>query len=140
MPLPKERAYLLLVAIGIAIAVVSATLDHGHAGLRDPWMWVAAAAGVFAAAAVLLYALEAAPGPEARVAAVVALAALGATGLLGEAFHLAADLALGEGRFVAEKFIRGAPVLAPLLYAYMAALGLIALLLPDGRGDEPASP
>jgi hypothetical protein len=140
MPLAKDRAYLLLVALGIVLAVASATLDHGHEGFEDPFMWLATAAGVFAAVAVLVYALEEAPAWEGTAAVLAALGALAAAGLLGEAFHLRADLALGGGAIVPEKFIRGAPPLAPLLYTYMAALGGIAILpggsaAPDASGD-----
>ena len=137
MPLPKRQAYFLLVALGILIAVVSATLDHGREGLAEPWMWVATAAGVFAAVAVVVYAALLEPGREATVSVNVALLALGAVGLLGEGFHLAADLQLAVGDVVVEKFIRGAPPLAPLLYTYVALLGLIAQLplLGTRRGE-----
>jgi hypothetical protein len=37
---------------------------------------------------------------------------------------------------MAELFIRGAPFLAPLLFANMGALGLIALLDPRSEGLE----
>jgi hypothetical protein len=43
--------------------------------------------------------------------------------------HVQDDLT-SRGLFVAERFIRGAPFLAPLLFANMGALGLIALLDP----------
>jgi hypothetical protein len=35
------------------------------------------------------------------------------------------------GAFVVERFIRGAPFLAPLLFANMGSLGLFVLLGPD---------
>lgn len=140
MPLPKRQAYLLLVALGIIIAVVSATLDHGHEGLEDPWMWVATGAGVFAAVAVVVYASMREPGREATVSVNVALLGLALIGLLGEGFHLAADVALAVGGVVIEKFIRGAPPLAPLLYTYVALLGLIAQLpLLEARRTEPVA-
>lgn len=130
MPLSKARAYLLLVTTGIVLAVVSATLDHAHGGLEDPWMWVAIAAGVFSATALLAYALEPAPLAESYWSALVGLVALAATGLLGELLHLRADLALAYGSLVVEKLVRGAPPLAPLLYVYMATLGVIAMWPP----------
>ncbi len=128
LPLSKQRAYLLLVTLGIVLAVVSSTLDHAHEGFRFSWMWLAAVAGVFAAVAVLLYAVEDAPGKEDRASAISALLVLAVAGIVGEWMHLSADYALGQGHLVLEKFIRGAPILAPLLYAYMAILGLIATL------------
>lgn len=128
MPYPKHRAYLLLVDVGILIAVVSATLDHAHARFEDPWMWAATAAGIFAAAAVFAYALRDDPSDGDRVSVLLALGLLAAAGLVGEGFHLWGDLQLGQGAFVVEKFVRGAPPLAPLLYVYMASLGLVAVL------------
>jgi hypothetical protein len=41
-----------------------------------------------------------------------------------------------SGIFVAERFIRGAPFLAPLLFANMGSLGLFTLLGPE----ETAAP
>ncbi len=128
LPLSKQRAYLLLVTLGILLAVVSASLDHAHEGLRFPWMWAATAAGVFAAVAVLFYALEQRPASEHRASVTAALLVLIATGLVGEYMHLTADYALAQDKLVFEKFVRGAPPLAPLLYAYMATLGLLAIL------------
>jgi hypothetical protein len=50
-------------------------------------------------------------------------------GVLGSALHVNANL-IAEGTIVGERFIRGAPFLAPLLFSNMGALGLIALLDP----------
>jgi hypothetical protein len=51
------------------------------------------------------------------------------TGLIGAYLHVDFNRA-GQGAFILERFIRGAPVLAPQLYANMGALGLIVLLDP----------
>jgi len=40
------------------------------------------------------------------------------------------DSLTSEWRFVTERFIRGAPVLAPMLFADIGGLGLLALLSP----------
>jgi hypothetical protein len=50
-------------------------------------------------------------------------------GLLGAVLHVNANLTT-EGTIVTERFIRGAPFLAPLLFANLGALGLIVLLDP----------
>ena len=36
-----------------------------------------------------------------------------------------------DNTIVGERFIRGAPILAPLLFADIASLGIVALLDPD---------
>jgi hypothetical protein len=50
-------------------------------------------------------------------------------GVLGLALHVNDNLT-SRGVFVVERFIRGAPFLAPLLFANLGGLGLIALLDP----------
>ena len=59
-------------------------------------------------------------------------------GVVGAVLHVDDNLTT-DNLFVTERFIRGAPVLAPLLFANMGTLGLIALLDPsEGRGtDDP---
>jgi hypothetical protein len=55
-------------------------------------------------------------------------------GMLGLSLHVNENLIAG-GKIVTERFIRGAPFLAPMLFADMGTLGLIALLDPK----EPAA-
>ncbi len=59
----------------------------------------------------------------------ITMALLVVTGLVGAYLHVNDNLT-ARGAFVAERFIRGAPFLAPLLFANMGALGLIILLDP----------
>jgi hypothetical protein len=47
-------------------------------------------------------------------------------GIVGVVLHINDDLSMGA--VVIERFIRGAPILAPLLFANMGSLGLIVLL------------
>jgi hypothetical protein len=51
------------------------------------------------------------------------------TGLLGVGLHVAQNLT-SHGTIVSERFLRGAPFLAPMLFADMGTLGLIVLLDP----------
>jgi hypothetical protein len=51
------------------------------------------------------------------------------TGAVGAILHIQNNLTAG-GVIVQERFIRGAPFLAPLLYANMGTIGLITLLDP----------
>ena len=50
-------------------------------------------------------------------------------GVVGAVLHVERNLT-GQGALLSERFIRGAPMLAPLLFANMGALGLIVLLDP----------
>jgi len=53
-------------------------------------------------------------------------------GVTGAVLHILRNLT-AEGAIVGERFLRGAPFLAPLLFANMGALGLIALVKPGER-------
>ena len=50
-------------------------------------------------------------------------------GVLGSILHINENLT-ADGTILGERFLAGAPFLAPLLFADMGALGLIALLDP----------
>lgn len=49
--------------------------------------------------------------------------------LVGAWLHIGYNMT-GQGSLLGERFIRGAPILAPLLFANMGLLGLIVLLDP----------
>ena len=135
LPYSKTRAYLFLVGLGCLATVISSVLDHARTGFANPWLWVPTLVGVFGVAvAVGLGMMERPPRPEIAtyVAAMLALVALG---LLGAWFHVQSNLT-AQGTFVGERFLRGAPSLAPLLFANMGTIGLIALLDPAEPGSE----
>jgi hypothetical protein len=48
----------------------------------------------------------------------------------GMVLHILTNLSV-DNAIVGERFIRGAPVLAPLLFADIASLGIVVLLDPD---------
>jgi uncharacterized membrane protein YdjX (TVP38/TMEM64 family) len=52
-----------------------------------------------------------------------------AVGVVGALLHVGFNL-VAQGTVVVERFIRGAPFLAPLLFSNMGTLGLIVLLDP----------
>jgi hypothetical protein len=129
LPYAKTQAYLFLIALGCLATVVSSVLDHARTGFDNPWLWAPTAVGVFAT--VVAAGLGAIDRPQrgglfVYVAAMVAM--LGA-GALGFALHVLFNLVEG-GTVVIERFLRGAPFLAPLLYCNMGLLGLIVLLDP----------
>lgn len=134
MPFSKTRAYYFLVAFGILAALISSVLDHARTGFEDAVLWLATAVAVFAtAAAATLGALERPTALDARgyLAAMVALVLIG---LIGAWQHVQANL-VGDATFVLERFLRGAPFLAPLLFSYMGLLGIIVMMAPgDAKG------
>ena len=130
LPYPKTNAYYYVTALGILIALVSSVLDHAGAGFRDPWLWLPTGIGIFAATVALAMGMMEKPSRADVGTYVVAMFLLGLVGVLGAVLHVEVDLASG-GRFVPERFLRGAPFMAPLLFCNMAAVGLLALLPAD---------
>jgi MprA protease rhombosortase-interaction domain-containing protein len=129
MPLPKTRAYFLLVALFILATVLSSVLDHARTNFTNYWLWLPTAVGAFATFVTL------AMGAYSRVDRsdlLTFLATMGLmilVGLVGAVLHIERDLT-GQGALLVERAIHGAPLMAPLLFANMGALGLIVLLDP----------
>ena len=135
LPYSKTSAYLFLVSLGSLATVISAVLDHARTQFQNPWLWIPTVAGVFAVtAAAGLGAILKPSRAEIAVYSVGMLAML-LTGVIGLWLHIQENLTAG-GLIIEERFIRGAPFLAPLLFANMGTLGLIALLDPQENKDE----
>ena len=130
MPYPKTRAYLFMVALGALTTMISSVFDHARTGFANPWLWVPTLVGVFATVVTATLAALPAPAPAEVRIYVFAMALLILTGLLGVGFHFQADV-LARGGIVAERFLRGAPILAPMLFADVGLWGLIVILPPD---------
>lgn len=129
LPYSKTRAYFFIVGLGTLATVISSVLDHARTGFQNPWLWIPTVAGIFGAVvAAATGALDWSRRTDLSVylAAMLLLIAVGVT---GSVLHINFNLT-GQGAFVPERFLRGAPFLAPLLFANMGTLGLIALLDP----------
>ena len=135
LPLTKTRAYRLFIGLGILATLISSVLDHARTNFENPWLWVPTATGIFAT--VVAVALSASPRPTRAdlMTYGATMVALIVVGLVGAALHIQADLT-SRSLFVPERFIRGAPFLAPLLFANMGTLGLITLL-ESGKSPLP---
>lgn len=129
MPFSKTRAYFFLIGLGALITVISSAVDHARTGFVNPWVWVPVVAGVFGATAILLLGIFEAPTRADLITYTAAMILLILTGMLGSGLHISRDLT-NLGTVVGERFIRGAPVMAPMLFANMGAMGLIILLDP----------
>jgi len=130
LPYSKSQAYFFMVAMGSLATVISSVLDHARTGFVNPWLWVPIAAGVFGTVGAAGMGMT-----ERRRRADLAIFAGGmglmiAVGIVGAVLHVIDDLT-AAGVFVVERFIRGAPFLAPLLFANMGSLGLFVLLGPE---------
>lgn len=129
LPYSKTSAFLFMTSMGTLATVISSVLDHARTGFVNPWLWIPTVAGVFGVLVPFGLAALRSPSRAEIAVHVGAMLALIITGLIGSWLHIQENLT-ASGQFVAERFIRGAPFLAPLLFANMGALGLIALLNP----------
>jgi hypothetical protein len=129
LPFSKTRAYLFMIGLGILATVISSVLDHARTGFENAWLWIPTVSGIFGA--VVAVALGAFDRPRRNDLVIYTLTMVGliVVGLVGALLHVNDNLT-SRGVFVIERFIRGAPVLAPLLFCNMGTLGLIALLDP----------
>jgi hypothetical protein len=129
LPYSKTNAFLFMTSLGTLATVISSVLDHARTGFINPWLWIPTVTGVFGV--LVAFGLGALQSPSRAEIAVYfsAMIALILTGVIGSWLHIQEDLT-SSGQFVAERFIRGAPFLAPMLFANMGALGLISLLDP----------
>ena len=129
LPYSKTRAYFFIIGMAALATVASSVLDHARLNFADPWLWVPTLIGVFGSVvAVVLGALDH-PTRADLITYIFAMLLLIVVGAVGAILHIQGNLT-SQGEVVIERFIRGAPFLAPLLFANVGTLGLIVLLDP----------
>lgn len=134
LPYSKTRAYLFMVSLGALATVISSVLDHARTGFRNPWLWLPTLVGVLATAVAAYTAAVERPTHTELWAYSGMMALLLVVGVLGLVLHIDTNLT-AAGHIVGERFIRGAPFLAPLLFANIGMLGLITML-PPSEGES----
>jgi hypothetical protein len=137
-PYSKTRAYFWLVGIGFLTCLVSSTIDHAHTGFRDPWLIIPLSAGVLGTVVPVVIGFIERPKRVDYLTYTVTMLVMILVGMVGAGLHVLDDLG-GGGAVVVERFLRGAPLLAPMLYANFGMLGLIALLGPAEEAAEQPS-
>lgn len=133
LPYSKTQAYYFLVSLGILIALLSSTLDHVRHPWETSWLWAPVIIGVFATTIAAAIATISEPTLADRRTYTFAMILLILVGMIGAYFHIVADLT-SQSVIVPERFLRGAPFLAPLLYINMGLLGLF-VLWPTQQAD-----
>ena len=136
LPFSKTRAYLFMVSLGTLATLLSSVLDHGRAQFENPWLWPPIMIGVFATVVALGLGVIDRPNRGDVVIYLVAMVLLLITGAVGFLLHVQFDLT-AQNAVVPERFLRGAPFLAPMLFANMGLVGLITLLDPVEPGWQP---
>jgi hypothetical protein len=129
LPYSKTRAYLFMVSLGILATLFSSILDHARSQFENPWLWLPLAAGVFGTVVAFGLAAIDRPGRVDIAVFMVAMVLLILVGVVGFLLHIQTDLT-AQRAIVPERFLRGAPFLAPMLFANMGLVGLITLLDP----------
>jgi len=127
LPYSKTRAYFFIVGMGMVAALVSSVLDHARTGFTENGVWFATAVGIFGLVTPVVMGAIDRPTRLDVITYVVAMLLLIIAGPIGTWMHVQSNL-VAYDVVVLERFIRGAPFLAPLLYTNMGLLGLIALL------------
>jgi hypothetical protein len=135
LPYSKTRAYFFMVSMGILATLLSSVLDHARTPFTNPWLWIPTAVGIFAVIVAAAIAIFDQPNRGDLIVYISAMSLLILAGVVGAGLHIGENLTT-QGLVVQERFVRGAPFLAPLLYANMGALGLITLLDPK---EDPMS-
>ena len=132
LPFSKTRAYFFMVGLGTLATVISSVLDHARTQFENPWLWIPTLIGVFGTVVPITVAAIEKPSRGDMITYAVAMLLLLLTGPIGTFLHIQDNLTT-EGTLVMERFIRGAPFLAPLLFSNMGLLGLLTLLDPRER-------
>ena len=129
MPYSKTRAYFFIVAIFILATLISSILDHARFQFDNPWVWLPVAAALFGATTCLFLGVIENPTPSDIMVHTVAMLLLIVVGLIGFALHTGSSLT-PSGAILIERFLRGSPLLAPMLFANVGLMGLLILLDP----------
>lgn len=130
LPYPKTQAYFYMVGMAALATLISSVLDHSRFDLSSPWIWPPITIGIFGTvAAVMLGAIDE-PSRGDLLTYIAAMLLLIAIGVVGAWLHYGSNL-IAEGTIVQERFLRGAPLLAPMLFSNVGVFGLIVLLDPD---------
>jgi hypothetical protein len=129
MPYSKTRAYFFIVSIGLLATTISSVLDHARINLESPWVWIPTVAGVFAVAVTAALGFIARPSRNDLIMYAVTMVLMCLVGGVGFGLHVNTNL-VANGSILMERFVRGSPFLAPLVFANWGLIGLVALLDP----------
>jgi len=134
LPYSKTTAFFFMISLGILATVISSVLDHARTSFENPWLWLPTGIGVFGIVVAVALGAIGNPRRSDLITYVVAMVLLVLVGMLGVVLHVLRNL-VPENTIVVERFIRGAPFLAPMLFADMGTLGLLILLDPKEKSE-----
>lgn len=127
-PLPQTRQFLWLVAFGLYAATLSSFLDHGRTSFENVFVWTPVILGLFGSITTTVMAVYERHTKSDYLTYFWVMILMILLGVLGLGLHINADLPEGASNIVLERFVRGAPVMAPMLFALIGAFGLITMI------------
>lgn len=130
LPYSKTRGYFFWVAMAMLATLISSVLDHARTNFSNPWLWVPTAAGILGVVSALGIGFITKPGRGDIWIYLASMVVIILVAITGVVLHVQSNL-IAEDTIITERFIRGAPILAPLLFADIASLGLVVLFDPD---------
>jgi len=133
MPYSKTRAYMLITAIFILLTLIGSVLDHARFHFANPWVWLPLTAALFGFATCMFLGIVKEANREDIMTHAAAMLLLIVVGGIGLVLHVDADLT-ASGAIVVERFLRGSPLMAPLLFCNAGLMGLLAMFAP---GEQP---
>ena len=140
-PMSKTRQLFWLVALGLAAATLSAFLDHGRTDFENNFVWIPTFAGIFGTCITLIMAMYERHTPSDYFIFFWVMMLMLWVGVMGMGLHINADLPEGpQGGINTERLIRGAPVMAPMLFANMGLLGIISMVGAEVYRAEDETP
>ena len=136
-PMPQTNQFFWLIAFGLYGATLSAFLDHARTDFESFFVWIPVFLGVFGSVATTVMALYHKIYREDYFWFFWTMVLMVAMGILGMGLHINADLPEGaEMGIQIERFIRGAPLMAPMLFAIVGSFGLITMVDAPVTEDE----
>ena len=135
MPYSKTRAYFFIVSIGLLATTISSVLDHARLNLENPWVWIPTVAGIFAVVVTASLGFIAHPSRNDLIIYAVTMVLMCLVGVVGFVLHVNTNL-IANGSILFERFVRGSPFLAPLVFANWGLIGLVALLNPTEESGD----
>ena len=130
-PFTQTQQLLWLVALGLLAATISAFLDHGRTEFENIFVWTPVILGLLGTVITVLLAVYEKPTRGDYFTFFWVMMLMIGVGVLGLGLHVNTNLAEGSGKIVFDRFIHGAPILAPLLFSNMGLLGIITMIGAD---------
>lgn len=132
MPYSKTQAFFFMVSLASLATVISSVLDHARTDFSNVWLWLPTGIGIFAVVIAALLGSNDHPGRSELFIYTGAMLLMILVGVLGVFLHIDRNLTT-QSVIVYERFLRGAPFMAPMLFSDIGAIGLLVLLDPKDK-------